>query len=240
MNSTRTKVVLCEDDQATLSVLTDLLTQTGFEVLQAPTLTDARQHCLYGDPDVLLLDLTLPDGDPNELVVEIRSSTEPTDPFDPNLGIVLMCGMETDRERREGISDGADLAIHKPFTFSEVTYGIKVIVDKRASKEGPHIIRAGEITLNRTTHSVKVGDRNIELTLKEFQTLRVLATEPTRVFSFSELLVEVFGWRSLSHTPQIEAVLKQLRDKLNVADGDYIKPCAGVGARLSAPQKTPA
>lgn len=97
------------------------------------------------------------------------------------------------------------------------------------------MLRAGTIEINEVEHSVKVAGKPLRLSMKEFALLKVLASEPTRVFSKEELLAEVWGFRSTGHTRTLEAHCSRLRRKLDPEHGQYVVNCWGVGYRLVGP-----
>ncbi len=96
-------------------------------------------------------------------------------------------------------------------------------------------MKAGGIVINRVERSVRVGDRPVDLSTKEYALLGALVKEPTRVYSKEELLRDVWGYRSLGHTRTLEAHASRLRRKLDPDEGRYVVNCWGVGYRLVAP-----
>lgn len=97
------------------------------------------------------------------------------------------------------------------------------------------VLRAADIEINDIERTVKVSGEAVRLSVKEYSLLRLLATEPTRVFSKEELLQEVWGYRSLGHTRTLEAHCSRLRRKLDPDRGRYVVNCWGVGYRLVSP-----
>ena len=95
--------------------------------------------------------------------------------------------------------------------------------------------QVGEIEINDIEHTVKVSGRYLRLSMKEYALLKVLAAEPSRVFSKEELLREVWGYRSMGHTRTLEAHCSRLRRKLDPDNGRYVVNCWGVGYRLVGP-----
>lgn len=97
------------------------------------------------------------------------------------------------------------------------------------------MLQVGEIEINDVEHTVKVSGRYLRLSMKEYALLKVLAAEPTRVFSKEELLQEVWGYRSIGHTRTLEAHCSRLRRKLDPDNGRYVVNCWGIGYRLVGP-----
>lgn len=227
------RIVVCEDDQPTLELLCDHLTADRFGVLAAPTAGDAMRFCLYNNPDLLLLDLGLPDASGLDLLRDIRNPDRSTNRIDPALGVIIVSGRATERDRVRGLAQGADDYVQKPFSYGELLARINAVLRRR---RGSHsVLQAAGIEINDIEHSVRVDGELVRLSVKEYALLRVLATEPNRVFSKEELLQEVWGYHSLAHSRTLEAHCSRLRRKLDPGDGRYVVNCWGVGYRLVGP-----
>jgi DNA-binding response OmpR family regulator len=225
------QVVVCEDDTATLELLCDHLVADRYGVTAAPTAADALRLCQYGTPDLLLLDLSLPDASGLDVLRELREPDRSVGRFDPRLGVVILSGRGTERDRVRGLEQGADDYVVKPYHYSELLARIGAVLRRRRGDRSSPIL-AGDIEINREQRSVSVGEREVSLSNKEFSLLAMLASEPTRVFTKEELLREVWGYRSLGHTRTLEAHASRLRRKLDPDRGRYVVNCWGVGYRL--------
>ena len=228
------KLVICEDDRATLELLSDHLSADRYEVLAAPTAADALRLCQFNSPDLLLLDLSLPDASGLDVLREIREPDRSVSRFDEAMGVIILSGRGTERDRIRGLEQGADDYVVKPYQYGELLARISAVLRRRSGNR-TDVLRAGEIIINRAERTVKVGERPIELSSKEFALLGALAEQPTRVFSKEELLRDVWGYRSLGHTRTLEAHASRLRRKLDPDDGRFIVNCWGVGYRLVSP-----
>lgn len=227
------RVVVCEDDRPTLELLCDHLTADRFEVLAAPTAADALRQCEFSRPDLLLLDLSLPDGSGLDVLREVRGAGRVDSPFDSNLAVIVVSGRGTERDRIRGLEHGADDYVLKPFSYSELLARIGAVLRRRNLNEP--ILRIEGIELDRRERRARVDGRPLRLSAKEFSLLAVLASEPTRVFSKEELLREVWGYRSTGHTRTLESHASRLRRKLDPANGRFVVNCWGVGYRLVGP-----
>lgn len=227
------RLVVCEDDEPTLELLCEHLTADRFEVLAAPTATDALRLCTYHEPDLLLLDLGLPDTPGLDLLREIRNPDRSVNRVDPGIGVIIISGRSTERDRVRGLGAGADDFVRKPFAYGELLARINAVL-RRRSHSRP-LLRIAEIEINDAEHTVSVGGRFLRLSMKEYALLKALAREPTRVFSKEELLQEVWGYRSMSHSRTLEAHCSRLRRKLDPKHGRYIVNCWGIGYRLVGP-----
>ena len=113
-------VVVCEDDTPTLELLCDNLVADRFGVLPAPSASDALRLCRYNHPDLLLLDLTLPDASGLDVLREIRDADGVTSRFDPRLPVIVLTGRGADDDRVRGLEFGADDYVVKPFHYPEL------------------------------------------------------------------------------------------------------------------------
>jgi DNA-binding response OmpR family regulator len=225
------RIVVCEDDEVTLDLLCDHLVADSFGVLPAPSAGDALRLCRYNQPDLLLLDLTLPDAPGLDVLREIRDADGIASRFDPGLPVIILTGRGADVDRVRGLESGADDYVLKPFHYEELRARIAAVLRRREQRrEGP--CRVGEIVIDLSRRQVMVGEREVELSKKEFTLLRVLAADPCRVFTKEELLDSVWGYRSLNHTRTLDSHASRLRRKLDPEYGRYVVNCWGVGYRL--------
>jgi DNA-binding response OmpR family regulator len=224
-------VVVCEDDAMTLELLCDHLMADRFGVMPAPSASDALRLCRYNHPDLLLLDLSLPDASGLDVLREIRTADGVDSRFDPDLPVIVLTGRGAQTDRVRGLTAGADDYLTKPFNFEELRARIGSVLRRRASRrEGP--IRVGELMVDPVRRKVIVGDREVVLAKKEFTLLRILAADPTRVFTKEDLLESVWGYRSPGKTRTLDSHASRLRRKLDPEHSRYIVNCWGIGYRL--------
>lgn len=223
-------VVVCEDDEATREVLCDNLTADRFEVFPADTARVALRLCRYQAPDMLLLDLNLPDTSGLELLREIRRGGE-AGTFDPDLPVIVLSGRASQEDRIRGLGEGANDYLVKPIHYGELLLRMRGQLRRRGGRRrGPQ--RIGELTIDLAGREVRVGDRSVDLAAKEFDLLRALAADPGRVFTKEELLGEVWGYGTGSRTRTLDSHASRLRRKLDPDHGRYVQNCWGVGYRL--------
>jgi DNA-binding response OmpR family regulator len=224
-------IVVCEDDAATLELLCDHLEADRFSALPAPTAADALRLCHYKEPDLLLLDLRLPDAPGLDVLREIRASEGATGRFDPALPVIVVSGRTSEADRLRGFGEGADDYVTKPFSYSEISARIRAVLRRRDSRrEGPR--RVGDLFIDPSRREVRVADRHVALANKEFALLRALVAEPSRVFTKEELLRDVWGFRSMGRTRTLDSHASRLRRKLDPQAGRYVVNVWGVGYRL--------
>jgi DNA-binding response OmpR family regulator len=226
-------IVVCEDDEATLDLLCDHLTADRFQVLPAPTAADALRFCRYNQPDLLLLDLALPDASGLEVIRDIRGADGIEVLYEPTLPIIVLTGRTGASERGRDLDLGADDYVQKPFSYEELRARIRATLRRRHSRhDQPQ--RVGEIVIDPARHKVTIGDREVHLAKKEFILLRALASDPTRVFSKDELLRDVWGLKApAGKTRTLDSHASRLRRKLDPDDEKkYVINCWGIGYQL--------
>ena len=225
------RLIVCEDDPKTLELLCDHLLADRYGVLPAPTASDALRHCRFNQPDLLLLDLNLPDAPGLDVLREIREADGIERRFDPFLPVIVLSGRADHTDRIRGLQAGADDYLVKPFVHGELRARIDAVLRRREPRrEGPS--RVGELVVDPARHRVNVGGREVRLAKKEFTLLRVLATDPTRVFSKHELLQAAWGFKNPSATRTLDSHASRLRRKLDPEHGRYVVNVWGVGYRL--------
>lgn len=224
-------LVVCEDDDVTLDLLCEHLAADRFGVMPAPSASDALRLCRYNHPDLLLLDLSLPDASGLDVLREIREADGVASRFDPRLPVIVLTGRGGDTDRVRGLDSGADDYVVKPFKYDELRARIRAVLRRRESRhEGPTCI--GDLVIDPVRHRVTVGNRRVPLSKKEFALLRTLAINPTRVFTKEELLDSVWAYKGNSKTRTLDSHASRLRRKLDPDQGRFIVNCWGIGYRL--------
>jgi DNA-binding response OmpR family regulator len=224
-------VVVCEDDEPTRELLCDHLTADRYRTLPAPSASDALRLCGYNHPDLMLLDLVLPDAAGIDVLRQIRAAEGASDRFDPELPVIVLSGRGSEADRVRGLAAGADDYLIKPFHYPELVARVAAVLRRRAARRaGP--IRVGELVVDPVTRGVRVGSREVELANKEFALLRALAAEPRRVFTKDELLRDVWGFKTMGRTRTLDSHASRLRRKLDPEGSRYVFNCWGVGYRL--------
>jgi DNA-binding response OmpR family regulator len=179
-----------------------------------------------------LLDLALPDASGLEVLREIRDSDGVDSRYNPHLPIIVLTGRGATTDRVRGLDLGADDYVQKPFAYDELRARIQAVLRRRHSRrDGP--VRVGELLVDPSRRKVTVGEREVHLAKKEFTLLRVLASDPTRVFSKDELLRDVWGFKApAGRTRTLDSHASRLRRKLDPENHKYVVNCWGIGYRL--------
>lgn len=224
-------LVVCEDDDVTLDLLCEHLAADRFGVMPAPSASDALRLCRYNHPDLLLLDLSLPDASGLDVLREIRYADGVDSRFDPRLPVIVLTGRGGDTDRVRGLDSGADDYVVKPFRYPELRARINAVLRRREARaEGP--TRVGDLVIDPVRHRVTVGERVIPLSKKEFALLRALAANPTRVYTKEELLKDIWAYKGNSKTRTLDSHASRLRRKLDPEGGRFVFNCWGIGYRL--------
>ncbi len=227
-------ILLVEDDDEARSALARQLVTTGYRVTEAPDGAAAIRSWEAHRPDVILLDLGLPDVDGLDLVRRFRR--EATTP------IIILSARNEERQKVEALDRGADDYVTKPFGVDELEARLRVAI-RRAAGPAADVggrIAVGPLEFDAPHHEVRVDGERIALTPREFDILRVLLAHAGRVVTKGRLLREVWGTAYAGEDAYVYVHVSQLRRKLAAADRagtlhDLIVTEPGVGYRIRAP-----
>ena len=225
-------ILLVEDDDATRTFLADNLTADGFDMLVADCVRDGRRLLEAKFPDLVVVDVVLPDAAGLDLVREVRSADGIASRLDPHTPVLILSGRSSELDRLRGFERGADDYVVKPFAYTEVRARIEALLRRANLRPGQGTLRVGELRIDPPSRDVTLRGRRIVLSQKEFALLRTLATEPTRVFTKEELLRNVWGFRALGSTRTLDSHACRLRQKLSRGGDRFVLNVWGVGYRL--------
>lgn len=232
MEANRQTILVVEDDRVTRRFLADNLDADGYEILEAGSWREAGRLVATRYPDLVLLDLGLPDGDGLGLLAELRDPEQLAGPVDPQLPVVVLSGRGAELDRLRGFDRGCDDYLVKPFSYAELRARIQAVLRRGGCRPGHGRIRVGALEIDSVGRGVWLEGEPVRLAKKEFALLRALASEPTRVFTRDELLRDVWGFRSVCPTRTVDAHAYRLRSKLRRCGGAYVINVWGVGYRL--------
>jgi DNA-binding response OmpR family regulator len=206
------KTILVVDDELKIAALArDYLEHAGFAVITASTGRAALDAVRRQRPDLVILDLGLPEMDGLDVTREIRR--------DSSLPIVMLTARDDELDKLLGLELGADDYLTKPFSPRELVARVKAVM-RRVDRQSPgggaerETIRAGELVLDPPRMRAELGGRQIELTPTEFQLLATLAAQPGRIFTRSQLLDALHGVAFESYERAIDTHIKNIRRKL--------------------------
>jgi DNA-binding response OmpR family regulator len=227
---TRT-VLVVEDDERTAAFLADNLRADGYRVAVAVEAGEAVRAIEVREPDVVVLDLGLENGSSGlDVLDRVRAADGLGTRIDPSLPVIVLTGRGAETDRVRGFARGADDFVVKPFFYAELLGRVRAVLRRSDGRPAMGALRVGELALDPATRLVKVGDRPVQLSAKEFALLHALARQPTRVYSKAELLRDVWGYLSPGQTRTVDAHACRLRKKLG--GPRWIVSVRGVGYRL--------
>jgi two-component system phosphate regulon response regulator PhoB len=228
------RILVIEDERDLQKVLEFNLRQAGHEILTASGGREGLQLARDRSPDLVLLDLMLPDLSGTEVCKALRK-----DPKTHGLAILMLTAKGEEIDRIVGFELGADDYVVKPFSVRELLLRIDAILRRGKGEQiGLLPIQFGRLRVDREAHRVWVDDREVELTAIEFKLLVTLHDRRNRVQSRTALLDDVWGISAPVTTRTVDTHVKRLREKLGPA-GDYIETVRGVGYRFAdSPDRT--
>jgi two-component system, OmpR family, KDP operon response regulator KdpE len=227
----RERILVVDDEAAILRAVGAGLSTRGYEVLRAATGQQALELAIDETPDVVVLDLGLPDMDGIEVCRRLRAWT--------SVPIVVLSADDAERRKVLALDEGADDYVTKPFSMSELLARVRValrhrrVLARNAAEEA--VYEVGDLRVDVATHQVTVAGEAVELTPKEFDFLALLARHPGRVLTHRTILQEVWGPEYGTETQYLRVYASQLRKKLgDRSEGARIVTEPGVGYRLVA------
>ncbi len=231
--------VLVVDDEPDVSRLVAFnLRGAGFTVDEAATCAAAIAAALAAPPDVIVLDLMLPDGSGYDVCRALRAQASTAD-----VGVLMLTALGEADDRIAGLEAGADDYVVKPFVVREVVLRVTALASRLAERRAAPVVhadgaddaaepavRCGPIALDPVGHEVRVDGVSVQLRPLEFRLLHLLCEHPGRVFSREELLAEVWGLHGDLNTRTVDVHVRRLRMNLG-AGADVIETVHGFGYR---------
>ena len=222
------RILVVDDEPDLLELVRVSLVKAGFQVETAAAGRAASEKLEAAPPDLLVLDLMLPDVSGNEICRKVRGHPALSD-----LPVVMLTAKSEEVDRVVGFELGADDYVAKPFSPRELALRVAAVLRRRAAAPGAgRSIEHGVLRIDPERHRCFVKGEEIELTAKEFRLLEVLMSRPGRVMTRERLLDEVWGSEITVTSRTIDTHLKRLREKLGPA-GDLIETVRGVGYRFA-------
>lgn len=224
---TNKHILVVEDERKIAELLRDYLCDEGFTVTCVERGDLVVHEVRRRSPTMILLDIMLPGQDGIEVCREIRKFS--------NVPIIMITARVEEIDRLLGLELGADDYICKPFSPREVVARVKAVLRRVHPKSSENIFVAGPLTLDCDTRQVTAGGETINLTPSEFGLLKALMARPNRVFSRTELIDLVQGYRFDGYERTIDTHIKNLRKKIaaRLPDHEIISTVYGAGYKLS-------
>jgi DNA-binding response OmpR family regulator len=219
------RVLVIEDEAKIADFLRRGLIYEGYQVDVAPNGEAGLALARERSPDLVILDLMLPDMDGLEVCRRLRAASD--------VPILILTAKDAVSDRVKGLDSGADDYLVKPFAFEELLARLRALRRRRQAAEAQEVLRFADLTLNTATREVWRGNRRIELTAKEFDVLELFMRHPRQVLTRDILYERIWGYDFGGESNIIEVYIRYLRSKLE-AGGEprLLQTVRGVGYAL--------
>ncbi|HYY55662.1 MAG TPA: response regulator transcription factor [Candidatus Dormibacteraeota bacterium] len=221
------RVLVVDDEPKITQLVRDYLERGGFAVTTASDGTSALALARSERPDLVILDLGLPDKDGLDVTRALRR--------DSTIPLIVLTARAEESDRLVGLELGADDYVTKPFSPKELVARVRAVLRRATAAPADEILRVGDVTLDIPRRRVSVGDAQVELTATEFELVATLARHPGRVFTRAQLLDAVRGVAFESYERAIDAHVKNIRRKMepDPRRPRYLLTAYGVGYRFA-------
>jgi two-component system KDP operon response regulator KdpE len=224
----KTRVLVVDDEAAILRFLKPALEANGYEMTSAGTVAEALKRTAAGSPDIVLLDLGLPDGDGKDVIRQARQWSD--------VPIIVLSARERETEKIEALDLGADDYVNKPFNVGELMARMRAALRHRMQRKSETpLLRVGGIEVDALRHRVTRAGAEVKLTPKEFELLSFLARHAGRVVTHKQILAAVWGPAHIEDTQYLRVYVGQLRQKVEDQPDDprVILTEPGIGYRVA-------
>jgi len=223
-------ILVIDDEPQIQRAIRTILTEKGFRVTTASSGEEGLTLVAANEPDIIILDLGLPDMDGVEVCSRLREWTQTP--------IIILSVRDSERDKVGALDKGADDYLTKPFGIEELLARVRVALRHSAQKQGTQskLVRAGDLTIDLVWHIVKRGEEEVKLTGTEYKLLAYLAANHGRVLTHQSILIHVWDPADANHTEYLRVYMRLLRKKLE-ADPErpqYILTEPGIGYRFIA------
>lgn len=226
--SSGSRVLLVDDEPAIIRFLKPAFEANGYALLTAGTVADAVKRVAGDVPDILVLDLGLPDGDGKDVIKQVRSWSD--------LPIIVLSARDRESEKVEALDLGADDFINKPFGVGELLARMRAALRHRMQRENETpVLKIGDVEIDNLRHRVTRGGDEIKVTRKEFEILSLLARHAGKVITHRQMLAAVWGPAHVEDTQYLRVYIGQLRQKIELRPDDprIIVTEPGIGYRIA-------
>ena len=223
-------ILVIDDELQIQRAIRTILTEKGFKVTTASNGEEGLTLAATNEPDIIILDLGLPDMDGVQVCSRLREWTQ--------IPIIILSVRDSERDKVAALDKGADDYLTKPFGIEELLARVRVALRHSAQNQGTQskVVKAGDLTIDLVWHIVKRGEEEVKLTGTEHKLLAYLAANHGRVLTHQSILIHVWDPADAEHTEYLRVYMRQLRKKLE-ADPErpkYILTEPGIGYRFIA------
>ena len=224
----KTRVLVVDDEIAILRFLKPALEANDYEMVSSGTVAEALRRIAADAPDIVLLDLGLPDGDGKQVIQRAREWSD--------LPIIVLSAREREAEKIEALDLGADDYVNKPFQVGELMARMRTALRHRMLRQAQTpLLRVGGVEIDAVRHRVTRAGAEIKLTPKEFELLSFLARHAGRVLTHKQILTAVWGPAHIEDTQYLRVYVGQLRQKIEDKPDDpqIVLTEPGIGYRVA-------
>ena len=216
-------ILIVDDEPAIIKGLSFSLKQDGYEIDSAADGEEAVEKFNSNPYDLIILDVMLPRLNGLEVLEKIREQSR--------VPVIMLTAKGEDMDKILGLDYGADDYITKPFNILELKARIKAVFRRLNGANNEQVIRFKDMTINLSSRSVTIGDKDVNLTAKEFDLLQLFASHPGKVYSRESLLEIVWKYDYLGDLRTVDVHIRRLREKIekNPSQPDFIFTKWGVG-----------
>lgn len=220
-------MIFCvEDDNSIRDLMIYTLNSAGFQAKGFAEGESFFQALQEQKPDLIMLDVMLPGDDGITILKKLKAQSNTA-----HIPVIMATAKGTEFDKVIGLDLGADDYLTKPFGMMEMIARIKAVLRRSMPKEELNILLAGKLELNLNEHTASVSGKRIQLTLKEFEMLRLFMEHIGRVYTRDQLLSKIWGADYIGETRTVDVHIGTLRTKLEEC-GEYIQTVRGVGYRM--------
>jgi len=223
---TKARILIIDDEPQIRKLLNVSLKAQGFLAEEAASGQDGINQAAIFKPDLMIVDLGLPDIDGKEVVRQIREWS--------NAPIIILTARDQEQEKIDALDAGADDYVAKPFGMGELMARVRVCLRRMATGDNDPLLICGGLTVDLSQRRVSVDGREIKLTPTEYEIIKLLAQNAGRVMTHKQLLKAVWGNSNYSDTHYVRVYVGMLRRKIenDPAQPKYIITESGIGYRL--------
>jgi DNA-binding response OmpR family regulator len=226
-------ILLAEENPASRAFLAENLTADGFEVLEADSKEKALALLSARQPELVLADVN---GETLSLVDAVREADGLASRIDSDTPLLIFTARPEQLVRVRYLERGCDDVLAKPYSYTELRARLRALLRRTQRSQGGRVLRLGKLEIDLPAREVWIDGDRVELTAKEYELLRCLASEPTRVFTREELLRDVWGYPCASRSRTVDSHAARLRQKLDrPGEQRLVVNVWGVGYRLADP-----
>lgn len=235
-NMNKYKILLVEDERNIRHFVRTILMTNGYQVVEAKTAAEGKNAFISNSPDVVILDLGLPDGDGMDVLKQIRSEF--------STPIIVLSARSDEKDKVAALDAGANDYITKPFGTAELQARIRSALrihqqNMNRSLGGEKNFQLGDMVIDYDTRHVLLKGEDIKLTQTEYNIVALLAAHAGKVMTYTEIIKEIWKWMDVGSVKKLQVNMANIRKKMGIKPGDtqYIVNELGVGYRMNVDQR---